>query len=344
MKIAVLGCGAIGSCFLGYLKKEGLFVKGLVRSYQRESFLKDGLIIEGCRGNYVINNLWVDTHLDENVSLVIASTKINQLQEAIEENYSHIKEATIITTQNGIGAEEILSQYFPAQKIISGIVMFGATFYPPNKVVHNFEGELILGNIFGKTLENREKIENVLKKAFPVYFYENIKGAKYLKVFINLNNSIPACLGVSMQEAFADLEVAEVAIKLLKEAYRVVKESGITLESFPNYPKERVESLVNMPEEEAAKIFSQIMQKLSKEPLYGSILQSIKRGRRSEIDYINGAIVSLAKKNNLSAPLNKKIVEMVHRIEEGATYYTKEDFLKEFLSAYAKKTQISMNK
>jgi len=86
--------------------------------------------------------------------------------------------------------------------------------------------------------------------------------------------------------------------------------------------------LTSMPITEAAKIFSGIMTNLSKEPLYGSILQSIKRGRASEIDYINGEFVSLAKDNNLNAPLNKKLVKMVHGVEETKRFFTKEELLR----------------
>jgi 2-dehydropantoate 2-reductase len=125
-----------------------------------------------------------------------------------------------------------------------------------------------------------------------------------------------------MQEVFKNLEVAKLAIRLNREAYQVVKQAGINLESLLNYPKERIEKLVSMPVNESAQIFSKIMVNLSKESLDGSILQSIKRNRPSEIDYINGEIVKLAKKNNQQAPLNKKIVELVHRVE-------KEGFLSE---------------
>jgi 2-dehydropantoate 2-reductase len=328
MRIAVLGCGAIGSLFLGYLKEKGFSPKAICKSYQKP-FLEKELTIEGARGLYQIKNLEVNTSLKEAVDLAILSTKMDSLEEVVKDNKDFLKNAFILTTQNGIGVEDILSNYFSKEKIITGIVMFGATFYPPNKVIHNFEGELVLGSFFKKEIEKLNGIKEILEKVFKVYVLKNIKRAKYLKVFINLNNAIAACLGISMQEAFSNLKVSTLAIRLLKEAYYVVKNSNIELEDLPSYPKERIEKLVNMPQEKGAKIFSQIMCSLSKEPLYGSILQSIKRGKKSEIDYINGAIVKLAEENKLEAPLNKKIVEMVHRVERENRFYSVEDFLKE---------------
>ncbi len=324
MKIAVIGCGAIGGLLLGYLSHKGLDISGVVRDSQSSAFDEQGLLIEGIRGQkeYKVKT---DTKLKEKVDLAIFSTKINDIEEAIKNNLEYLKDAIVLTTQNGIAADYILGKYFPKERIITGIVMFGATFYPPNKVIHNFEGEFIIGNIFGKEVSSFKKVKELIGKAFTVSESDNIKGAKYLKVFINLNNCIPAIVGSSMQEAFADLELAELAICLNKEAYEVVTKSGIEVSSLPTYPKERLQGLVSMEKSEAAKLFSKIMTSLSDKPLYGSILQSIKRGRRSEIDYINGEIVDLARKNNLSAPLNEKIVQLVHTVEQTNKFLSKED-------------------
>jgi 2-dehydropantoate 2-reductase len=56
-------------------------------------------------------------------------------------------------------------------------------------------------------------------------------------------------------------------------------------------------------------------------------LQSIKRGRPSEIDYINGEFVSLAKENNLAVPLNEKLVELVHQVERTKRFFSKEELI-----------------
>jgi 2-dehydropantoate 2-reductase len=321
MQIAVLGCGAIGGLFLGYLSKGSEDVLGVVRGYQVDSLKNKGLIIKDLNGEEKIN-VKCDIKLNKQVDLAIVATKTNDLEKIIKENIDHLKDAIVISTQNGFRAESILANFFPAEKIITTIVMFGATFYPPNKVVSNFSGDLIMGNIFGKNITKETEIKKVLENSFNLKLSKNIKGAKYLKLFINLNNCIPAILGKSMQEAFSSLEIAKLAIKLNKEAYRIVSQAGVSLESLPNYPKERIESLTSMPLKEAASLFSKIMVGLSKEPLYGSILQSIKRDKLSEIDYINGEIVVLAKNNNQQAPLNEKIVSLVHRVE-------KEGFLSE---------------
>ncbi len=328
MKIAVLGCGAIGGLFLGYLSKKSSEVIGIVKDYQKKTLEKEGLLIDGIRGSHNFK-VKAQTSLQERVDLVILSSKVNDLEKLIKDNFKYLKEATVVSTQNGVRADYILKEYFPQNKIITGIVMFGATFYRPNRIVHNFEGNLILGNIFNQEVSNIEAVSDYLSSAFNTVISNQIKGAKYLKLLINLNNCIPAVLGLSMQEAFSDLNFAKLAIELNQEAFNIIKTSGIKLADLPTYPKTRIEGLVSMPRDQAANIFSQVINSLSKEPLYGSILQSIRNNKRSEIDYINGEIVSLADENNLKAPINKRIVELVHKVEETGSFISKQDLLLE---------------
>lgn len=325
MKIAVLGCGAIGGLFLGYLTKNGHDTIGVVRDYQKQPLATEGLVIEGLRSEVVA--VRVDTQLKEAVDIAIFATKIQDLEQVINANRAFLKEATLLSTQNGIRADYILSDYFPKEKIISGIVMFGATFNAPNKVVHNFGDGLVVGNMFSETVASKDEVKAVLDSAFNVSEVDNVKGAKYLKLFINLNNCIPAILGKSMQEVFSDIDLAKLAIELNREAYRIISKSGIELASLPTYPKQRLESLVTMPPEAAAQLFSKIMCGLSKEPLFGSILQSIMRGKKSEIDYINGEIVKLAVSNNIDVSLNAAMVDLVHQVENTKTFFSKQRLL-----------------
>lgn len=328
MKIAVLGCGAIGSCFLGYISQKGIDVTGVVRQSQQQALLQEGLIIEGVRGSFTIP-VKVVTELKEDVDLAILATKIDDLEEIINKNKKYLKKTIIVTTQNGVRADYFVNKFFPAEQIVTCIVMFGATFYAPNRVVHNFDGECILGSMLNVNHQGIEVIKNLFSQVFKTVVFENIKGAKYLKVFCNLNNCIPAILGVSIQEAFADMDIAKLAILFNQEAYQVVSKSGIELASIPTYPKERLQGLLAMPIAESGALLSQIMTTLSKEPIYGSILQSIQRQKKSEIDYINGEIVKLAQENGLKAPLNERIVELVHQVENTGKFFTKEELIQE---------------
>ncbi len=99
--------------------------------------------------------------------------------------------------------------------------------------------------------------------------------------------------------------------------------------NMPDFDVEKLRGLTLMPLDEAASIYSGIMTNLSKEPLYGSILQSIRRGRISEIDFINGEIANQAKLQNMDARLNNRISELVHLVESSKKFLTVEQVLTE---------------
>jgi len=375
MKIAVIGAGAIGCLVAGYLKLKNEDVILLGHSDSVKAIKENGLQISGVRGNLSLK-IDVSDKLSNKPDLVILSTKTQDIERALKDNFEFIRGTTVLTTQNGVQADTIVAKYVSKENIISSIVMFGATYLPPQpmhgcgglepaKVVHNFEGSWIIGRIFtpleiknghdnfkSKTSpcpnikdnlrspkgdlsltgfdKNDEKvieISGLLNKIFPTIVSGDLKGMKILKIFVNANNCIPAILGVSMQEAFQDSRISQISIAIWKEGLDIVRKSGIDLVSLPDFPLERLLKLTSMPTDEAAEIFSGIMANLSREPLYGSILQSIKRGRSSEIDYINGEFLLLAVKNKLSAPLNEKLVEMVHKVEQTHRFFSKEELL-----------------
>ena len=335
MKIAVLGAGAIGALVAGYLKLKGEDVTLVGRAESARAIEKDGLKISGVRGDFKVG-VPVKDKLDYRPEALILATKTQDIEFALKDKLDLVKDSLILTTQNGVQADKIVARYLSQKNVLSSIVMFGSTYLNPGEVVHNFEGSWILGSIFGDKPDSRIlALTSTLDKAFPVILSEDILGMKYLKIFVNANNCIPAILGLSMQEAFSDLEISRVSINIWREGFEIISKAGVKLSSLPGFPVENVTKLIAIPSGEAAKIFSGIMSKLSKAPLYGSILQSIKRGRSSEIDYINGEFVNLAKENKLDAPINNRLVEMVHQVEMTGKFFSKEELLgslKEFLN------------
>lgn len=331
MRIGILGCGAIGGLFLGYLTSKEYDVRGVVRPYQKESLIKDYLFINGIMGNYKYK-VNVDTCLNNSVDLAIVATKLNNLEEIIEANINYLKQAVIVTVQNGMNAEYILNQYFPKENIISGIVMFNASFSPPNHIFHVIDGELVIGNIFGVNVSGYKKVANLLGNIFKTSILDDIKGAKYTKLFINLSNCISAILGLSLQETFLDLDMSELAMQIKREAYYIIKRANINLCSLPNYPKEILENSLSIDIKAASVQFSRAINSLSDKPIFCSMLQSIKRSHNTEVDYINGDILNIAYKNNLKAPFNERIVNLVHIVEDTGKFCTKKELINYFIA------------
>lgn len=334
MRIAVIGAGAIGCLVAGYLKEKGEEVTLVGRGPVIGAIKENGLAISGCRGNFLVR-IGISDTLNYIPDLAILTIKTQDIDALLRDNSNLLQNSLILTTQNGVQADILAAKYFTPEKVISSIVMFGATYLEPGKVVHNFEGSWVLGSFFNSNpTESLASISLVLNKAFPTIISEQIKGMKYLKIFVNANNCLPAIIGKSMQEVFSDLDISRISIAIWREAFEVIDKIGINLVSLPGFPVENLTKFTAMPSVEAAQVFSGMMKSLSKEPLYGSILQSIMRGRLSEIDYLNGEFVHLAQQNNLGAPLNDVLVKMVHEVEKNGRFYGKKDLIqktKEFI-------------
>jgi 2-dehydropantoate 2-reductase len=293
MKVAVIGAGAIGGLVAGYLTDKGEEVLLVPPPEHVDAIAKNGLTIEGVRGKLCVR-LPVSGQLNEQVDMAILATKVLNLEQSIKQNFTYLKGIPVISVQNGVRAERIIAEHLGADRLFPSIVMFGATYLAPGKIMHNFEGDWIVGQANAGTNDLLHKVTKVMSKIFPCPIINDIEGMKWLKLFINANNCLPAIVGKSIQETFCHIPLCKISVRIWQEGLDLVTKANIALSSLPTFPVERLSHLVSMPLDEAAKIFSTIMLNLSKEPLYGSILQSIRRKRPSEIDYINGEFVNLA--------------------------------------------------
>jgi 2-dehydropantoate 2-reductase len=324
MKVAVIGAGAIGGLVAGYLTDKGEEVLLVPPPEHVDAIAKTGLTIEGVRGKLCVR-LPVKGQLDERTDLVILATKILDLEKSMTQNIAYLKDVPLISVQNGVRAERIIADCLGAQRLFPSIVMFGATYLAPGKIVHNFEGDWIVGQAKAGPNEMLHGITKVTSKIFPSPESGDMGGMKWLKLFINANNCLPAIVGKSIQETFCHIPLCKISVRIWQEGLDLVTKANIALSSLPTFPVERLSHLVSMPLDEAAKIFSTIMLNLSKEPLYGSILQSIHRKRPSEIDYINGEFVNLAVSVGQKAPLNERLVQMVHDVERDGKFLSQDE-------------------
>jgi 2-dehydropantoate 2-reductase len=326
MKVAVIGAGAIGGLVAGYLADKGEKVMLVTHPEHVTPLAQNGLTIEGTRGRLRVR-MPVKSQLEEQVDLAILATKIPDLEKSMTQNFAYLKDVPVISVQNGVRAERIIAGRLGAQRLFPSIVMFGATYLAPGKIVHNFEGDWIVGRANAGPNDTLHEISKVTSQIFPSPESSDIEGMKWLKLFINANNCLPAIVGKSMQETFCNIPVCKISVRIWQEGWDLVNKAKIALSSLPTFPVERLSQLVSMPLAEAAKIFSNIMLNLSKEPLYGSILQSIRRRRPSEIDYINGELVNLGASIGQKALLNERLVQLVHDVEKSGRFFSEAELI-----------------
>jgi 2-dehydropantoate 2-reductase len=324
MKIVVIGAGAVGSLVGGLLAHSGEDVTLIGRPAHVQQINAHGLQISGVCGDLNVPIKAVEK-LDLVPDLVLLGVKTQDLLGAVEENRQWIEQIPIVAMQNGVQAEGLLASVLPKTSILGAAVFFGATFLEPGRVDYGPAGNFVIGEAFGPIQARTKAVATILNKAIPTAVTNNLQGVHWTKLIINENNALPAVTGMNMLAVNAHPYLRNLSVKLMKEALRIITAAGNSLASIPQMPAGFLRLLLNMPMPFAGLLPRLFSRTLGNSPALGSTLQSIKRGRSTEIDYLNGEIVSLGKRIGQSAPYNSTIVNMVHEVEERGMFYTPEN-------------------
>jgi len=165
-------------------------------------------------------------------------------------------------------------------------------------------------------------VASILNQAIPTRISANILGAHWLKLLINVNNALPAITNRTLQEIYAESYLSQLVIRLLREGLAVVQRAGIRLESLPNISVILVRLLGKLPVRLAARLTAaKVRRTASNVPILGSTLQSLRRHRPTEIEYLNGEIVRLGTETGVPTPLNAMVVAMVHQVEHQDRFF-----------------------
>ncbi|MGM0215830.1 ketopantoate reductase family protein [Enterococcus sp. AZ109] len=303
MKICFLGAGALGSSIGGTLAQNGKEVY-LVDQWQEhvDQMNQNGLIfVEDGKETAIPIQATTDPSTLEKMDLLIVLVKSFATEEAIKQSAPLIGENTLVLSlQNGLGNEEILEQQLNPRQIIGGKAYVGGVLIAPGKVIPGIKGkEICVGEMNGQQTERIQKVAEELNEGgITTVISSNIKGMIWDKLMINVaTGALAGITGLPYGELYQLPEVEATAFAAIEEAIAVAKAHQIVLS------------------EESPQA---IWQKAAAGLPYGfktSILQSLEKQQRSEIDFINGAVVRWAKKAQLTAPVNQTLTACVKGIE-----------------------------
>ncbi|MGO9181409.1 MAG: ketopantoate reductase family protein [Candidatus Limnocylindrales bacterium] len=321
MKIAVIGAGAIGSAVGGLLASAGEEVTLIGRPAHVAAVNASGLRIDGALGP-----LWVAVNarerLDFTPDVALLTVKTQGVTAAAREIQPCVAGVPLVTMQNGVRSDDLVAGVLGRGDILSCVVLMGVTFLEPGRVTYARPGTLVLGVPFGPVDDRAKGIARLLDKAVPTRLTHNIQGAHWTKLIINENNALPAITGLSLQEIGRRSELRRLATLLMQEAAETIEAAGIALASLPQLPAPALRAMLRLPTPIAALLPRLMSRSLGTTPALGSTLQSVKRGERTEIDYLNGEVVALGRTIHRPTPYNEAVVELVHRVEATGTFLT----------------------
>lgn len=210
----------------------------------------------------------------------------------------------MISLQNGLGNLEAIAQMVTPEKIIGGITSHGATLIDIGHIRHAGKGDTIIGRVQRSEVMNKRidedlyKIADLLSQAkIETEVSADIEGTIWSKLIINAAiNPLTAITRLKNGQLLNSEETRRLLDLVAEEAGKIVKLVGISL-VYPDI-KSKVYDVCKATAQNTS-----------------SMLQDILRGRRTEIDAINGAIVAKAKDLNIDAPVNEMLTCLVKTLE-----------------------------
>ena len=299
MKIALIGPGAMGLLFGGYLSKHH-DVTLIGRNPEIMSAInQNGLtILETC-GTETRYYLKAGTAGEaEPAELVILFTKAGSSRQALEENRSLIGEGTyLMTLQNGAGHEALLQEFAKPEQIIIGTTQQGSYKLGATSICHSGGGETYFGAVSGDSSRFEHIAEAFRECGFPAHTADQVKGMIWNKLMINASSSVLSGILQTAQGFVAeDPSAWNIAQKLIKELCAVATADG--------YPFDEEGQIIRLQNH------------LRKAPSgYTSIYADLKAGRKTEVDVISGFVVETGHRLGIPVPTHELMVELVHAME-----------------------------
>ena len=329
-RIAVIGAGAVGSALGALLHRAGENVVLIARPAHIAAICQHGLQVDGDTGDFIAPVEAAEA-LNFRPDLALLTVKTQDVIAAVKANQAFLNDVPVVTFQNGLRSDELVASILPREQILSAVVLMHVTYLLPGKVTVVYRGELMLGRPFGRRDAQLENIAHVLNHAVPTRVTDNIQGAHWLKLIVNLNNALPAITNLTMSQVYRNTFLRSLAVGLMREGLRVVRRANIRLESLPEVSVGLTRLINWMPSGIAGRIAAVKVRRLTTVwPLWGSTLQSIQRGHPTEIDYLNGEIVVLGKRCGEATPLNWRIVELVHQVERTGKFLSADEIRQAF--------------
>ena len=298
MKISIVGAGAMGSLYGSALASTGhdVVLYDINEEHVR-AVNSSGMTVEeaGSDKSAVARpKASTDPGSVKGSDLVIVFVK-STATEAVAKQFSSIlgDRGIVITLQNGVGNEAILKRYFGESRTAAGVTSQGATFLGPGRIRHAGKGPTHLCMSDNDNTKLEDFVAALNNAGFETHIEKNIDNLIWSKLVINVGiNALTALTGLHNGELLDFGETKELIRDLVDEAVAVVEAKGLVL-TYDN-PVERVYSVCEKTGGNRS-----------------SMLQDFDRKSRSEIDFINFAVVREAEELGISAPVNRTVARLV---------------------------------
>jgi 2-dehydropantoate 2-reductase len=311
--IGVAGAGSIG-CFVGgMLAASGRKVALLARPRVIGEIEANGLRLtsfEGFDRTIAASELTLseDPKIFADVSAVLVTVKSADTAEIADIIAKHAPEdAVIVSLQNGVGNVSVLRQRLPGRRVLAAMVPFNVVAPGEGRFHRATSGDIMVEQ------DDADTAGWLSVSGLKMRATGNIAGVQWGKLLVNLNNALNALSGLPLRRQLADRRWRRLFADQVAEGLAAIRAEGIAPVSPTPVPSGWTPSLLRLPDP----IFQMLLGRTMKiDPeARSSMSEDLQRGRRTEIDYLQGVVVELAERHGLEVPLSRRIVALIKSAE-----------------------------
>lgn len=315
-RIVVLGAGLIGLYVGGALHASGAEV-GLIGRERMRRYTEEPLVLSDLDGGRIpipagTLDYSVDPTALADAGLVLLAVKSADTGAAADLLAAHAPQRPVVLSlQNGVGNLDVLQTQLPGYEVVPGMVAFNVATPEPDRLHRATEGGLMAG----RTDALDPWLPAFAAAGLPVTLRADFVPVQWGKLLLNLNNAVNALAGVPLRAELSQRAYRRGLALLVAEALAVLRAAGIRPARVTKVPPWALPTLLRVPDA----LFSRLAGAMLRiDPdARSSMAQDLAAGRRTEVEYLNGAVVRLAERAGVDAPVNRAVVELVHAAEGG---------------------------
>ena len=329
-KIAVYGAGAMGTVFGALLTKTGADVTLITRNQSHvENLNQNGANIlctaVGTEMRIPVSAI-TPSQMTEKYDLIFLMTKQRENEKTATFLLDYLTDDGVLcTTQNGL-PERLLSEILGAERTYGAVMSWGATFVGEGSVELTSVPSSMTVEIGGYENDNTKTqwiadivkpIGEIINSQNFVKTTDNLAGVRWSKLALNATFSGLSCVtGLKFGEIARRIKSRKIALKILEETFLVANALGVKLAPMQGHDMQKLLGGKGFFNQIKGMILLPIAMKNHRQ-LVSGMLKDIEKGRKCEIDYIDGVVAELGKQAGVSTPCVEKVVEIVHGIENG---------------------------
>ena len=314
-KIFIYGAGSIGCYVGGRLLAGGSDVTFIGRARIADQLRDQGITLSRHDDSrwYVPPeraDVSTDAASAAAADLVLVTVKSAATPTAAAELASVLRPGTIVVSfQNGVGNADVLRAALPQQTVLEGMVPFNVVERGTGGFHQGSAGELEIR----QTPAMQPFVDEFRKAGLPLIQHADMLPVQWAKLLLNLNNAINALANRPLKEELSQRAYRLCLALAQREALALLKRAGIRPVKVTPLPTSWIPHVLSVPDA----VFERLGRAmLTIDPLArSSMSDDLAAKRPTEIDWINGEVVSLAKRLEQTAPVNQRLCELVREAE-----------------------------